>query len=91
MSDVYNEGWSVSDITGTLFGHPDGRAFSSYEDLSWASEDTSRSGRIERYDEVPVHALNWGTSAGKVLFTVSAAEYELLELLVAAVIEAAGD
>lgn len=86
--DHFPDFWTTSDLIASQFMGVGGRAVGWYENLSWASEDTNRTGRDSRYDQAPVHALNWGTSAGKVLFTASAAEYDLLELLVAAVIEA---
>jgi hypothetical protein len=78
--------WTAGDLMASLFMGAGGRAVGGDGNMTWASEDTSHSNRIDRYDMVPVHAINWGTSDGRVLFTASSADYAQLEILVAAVI-----
>jgi len=80
--------WTASDLMASQFMGAGGRAIGGDGNMTWASEDTSHTGRIDRYDSVPVHAINWGASNGRVLFTASAEDYGQLETLVATVVGA---
>lgn len=87
----YPDFWTVNDLIASRFMSDYGMSSGFSDGLSWATEDTSESGRNDAvYPDVALHTFHWGNDSATWLFSAYATDKMLLEQLVVAIVAAGG-